>query len=126
MNDNRTFSETVEPLLSDEGSQSSQINLVHQDNVILYDKSLSKEFSNLFDTVVKNLYIKGTQVSHVNENSDPIDINLNKYVDHPSIFKIKEYFNKYTESNFLEITPNNIKKQIKNLDSPKKDSKMSQ
>ena len=70
--------------------------------------------------------VKGHQVSLVNENSDPIDINLNKYVDHPSMFKIKEYFNKYTESNFLEITPNNIKKQIKNLDSPKKDSKISQ
>ena len=126
MNDNRKFSKTVEPLLSDEGSQSSQINLVDQDNVILYDKSLSKEFSNFFDTVVKNLCVKGPQVSHVNENSDPIDINLNKYVDHSSIFKIKEYFNKYTESDFLEITPNNIKKQIKNLDSPKKDSKISQ
>ena len=75
---------------------------------------------------MKNLYVKGHQVSLVNENSDPIDINLNKYVDHPSTFKIKEYFNKYTESNFLEITPNNIKKQIKNLNNPKKDSKMSQ
>ena len=126
MIDNRQFSKTVEPLLSDEGSQCSQINLVDQDNLILYDKSLSKEFSNFFDTAVKNLYVKGHQVSLVNENSDPIDINLNKYVDHPSIFKIKEYFNKYTESNFLEITPNNIKKQTKNLNNPKKDSKMSQ
>ena len=75
---------------------------------------------------MKNLYVKGHQVSLVNENSDPIDNNLNKYVDHPSIFKIKEYFNKYTESNVLEITPNNIKKQIKNLDSPKEDFKISQ
>ena len=108
MNDNRTFSETVEPLLSDEGSQSSQINLVHQDNVILYDKSLSKEFSNLFDTVVKNLYIKGPQVSHVNENSDPIDINLNKYVNHLSILKTQKYFNKSTECNFSEVTLNDI------------------
>ena len=57
---------------------------------------------------MKNLYVKGHQVSLVNENSDPIDINLNKYVDHPSIFKIKEYFNQSTESNFSEITPNNI------------------
>ena len=108
MNDNRKFSKTVEPLLSDEGSQSSQINLVDQDNVILYDKSLSKEFSNFFDTVAKNLCVKGPQVSHVNENSDPIDINLNKYVDHSSIFKIKEYFNK---SNLSEVTPNYIKKE---------------
>ena len=69
---------------------------------------------------MKNLYVKGHQVSLVNENSDPIDINLNKYVDHSSIFKIKEYFNKSTESNFLEITPNDIKKEIKSLDSSEK------
>ena len=77
MNDNRQFSKTVEHFLSDEGSQCSQINLVDQDNTILYDKILSKEFSNLFDTAVKNLYVKGPQVSHVKENSDLIDIALN-------------------------------------------------
>ena len=57
---------------------------------------------------MKNLYVKGHQVSLVNENSDPININLNKYVDHSSIFKIKEYFNK---SNLSEVTPNYIKKE---------------
>ena len=77
MIDNRQCSKTVEPLLSDEGSQCSKINLINQDNLILYDKSLSKEFSNFFDTAVKNLNVKGHQVSLVNENSDPIDINLN-------------------------------------------------
>ena len=41
---------------------------------------------------VKNLDIKGPQVSHVNEDSDPIDIAFKKYVDHPSILKVKEYF----------------------------------
>ena len=60
------------------------------------------------------------------QNSDAIDITLNKYVDRPTIFNIKEYFNKSTESNFSEITPNDIKKEIKSLDSPKKDSKKSQ
>ena len=42
------------------------------------DESLSKEFSNFFDTKVKNLDVKGPQVSHVNEDSDPIVIALNK------------------------------------------------
>ena len=108
MNDNWQFSKTVEPFLSNEGSQCSQINLGDQDNVIPYDKKFSKEFSNFFDTAVKNLDAKGPQVSHVNENSDPIDITLNKYVDLSKIFKTKEYFNKSTESNFLEVTPNDI------------------
>ena len=62
---------------------------------------------------VKSLDVKGPQVSHVNENSDPIKIALNKYVDHSSIFKIMEYFNKSANSNFSEITTNDIKKEIK-------------
>ena len=59
MNDNRQFYKTVEPFLSDTVSQCSEINLVDDDNVMLNDKSLSKEFSNFFDTAVKNLYVKG-------------------------------------------------------------------
>ena len=69
---------------------------------------------------MKNLDVKGRQVSHVNENSDPTDMALNKYIDHSSTFKIKKYFNKSTESNFSEVTPNDIKKEIKILDSSKK------
>ena len=48
----------------------------------------------------KNLDVKVPQVSHVNEDSDPIDIALNAYVDY--------YINKPTECNFSEVTPNYI------------------
>ena len=41
-------------------------------------------------------------------------INLNNYVDHPSILKIKRYFNKPTEFNF-SVIPNDIEKGIKNI-----------
>ena len=64
---------------------------------------------------MKNLDFKGPQVSHVNEDSDPIDIALNKYVDHLSTFKIKEYFNEPTECNFSKVIPNDIKKETKIL-----------
>ena len=103
--------ETVKPFLLDKGSQYSQINLVDQDNVISDDISLSKEFSNFFDTEVKNLDVKGLQVSHVNEDSDRINNALNKYVDHPSILKVKEYFNEPTEFIFSEVMPNDIEKK---------------
>ena len=58
---------------------------------------------------MKKLDVKGPQVSHVNEDSDPIDIALNKYVGYPSTFKIKEYFNELTECIFSEVIPNDIK-----------------
>ena len=76
MNDNRWFWKIVKPFLSNDGSQCSRINLVDQDNVISDDTSVSKRFSNLFNTAVKNLDVKGPQVFHVNEDSDPIDIAL--------------------------------------------------
>ena len=66
---------------------------------------------------MKNLDVKGPQVSHVDEDSDPIDIALNKYVDHLSTFEIKEYFNEPTECNFSKVIPNDIKKETKILDS---------
>ena len=70
---------------------------------------------------MKNLDIKGPQVSHVNEDSDPIDFDLNKYVDHSSILKINKYFNEPIDFDFWEVILNDIEKEIKdlNLDSLK-------
>ena len=45
---------------------------------------------------------------------------LNTYVNHSSILKIKEYFNEHTEFNFLDLIPNDIAKEIKNVDNSKK------
>ena len=59
---------------------------------------------------MKNLDVKGPHVSHVNEDSDPINIALNKYVNHPSILKTMEYFNEHTVFNFLDLVPNDIEK----------------
>ena len=122
LNDSRQFGKTVKPFLPGKGSQCAQINLVDQDNVISDDKNLSKEFGNLFGTALKTLDFKKPPVSPVNEDSDPIDIALTKYVDHPSILKIKEYFNEPTEFNFSEVITNDIQTEIKNLDSSKKGS----
>ena len=41
------------------------------------------------------------------------------HVCDPSILKTKEYFNEPTEFNFLEVIPNDIEKEIKNLRSLK-------
>ena len=42
---------------------------------------------------------------------------VNKHLNHPSILKIKEYFNKHTEFNFSDLITNDIEKEIKNVDS---------
>ena len=101
MNDNRQFWKTVIPFLLDDGSQCSQINLFDQDNVISYDKSLSEKFSNFFDTAVKNFDIKGPQISHVNENYNPIDFALNKSC---------------RSSQYIENCAKSVSKDLKNTD----------
>ena len=63
--------------------------------------------------VVENLDIKGPQVSLVNECSDPIDVVLNRYVNHPSILKIKKYFNEPIEFDISEVIPNDAEKEKK-------------
>ena len=45
---------------------------------------------------------------------------LNKHVNHSSILKIKEYFNEHTEFNFLDLIPNDIEKEIKDVDNSRK------
>ena len=63
---------------------------------------------------MKNFDVKGPQIKLINKLPQ---IN---HVDHRSILKIKEYFNEITEFIFLEVIPNDIEKEIKNLDSSKK------
>ena len=60
---------------------------------------------------MKNLDIKGPQVYHVNEDSDPIDFDLNKYVDHSSILKINKYFNEPIDFDFWEVILMILKKK---------------
>ena len=72
---------------------------------------------------MKNSDVKspsGVSGVSLSQDSDPIDIAFNKYVDHPSVLKIKEYFNEDTEFNSSEVISNDIEKEMKNLDSSKK------
>lgn len=55
------------------------------------------------------------QVWPVNEDSDLINIALNKYANHPSLLKIKEYFNEPAEFSFSEEYQIILKKKGKFL-----------
>ena len=64
---------------------------------------------------MKNLDVKGPPEIHANDDSDPIDISLNKIVDNPSTLKIKEYFNEPAEFSFSEEYQIILKKKGKFL-----------
>ena len=54
-------------------------------------------------------------MSSINTETDPIDNALNKYVNHPSVLKIKEYFRELDEFNFSPVTLEEMEKEIRNL-----------
>ena len=56
--DNKLFSKTMKPFLSDKCSQASKISLVQKGNVISDDQELGRTFNSFFETAVDSLGIK--------------------------------------------------------------------
>ena len=86
INDNSYFWKTVKPFLSDKGTHSSKINLVNNDEVISDDAVLAETFSKFYEGAVKSLGVSIESSTRSEfESSDPVDIALKKYSDHPSV-----------------------------------------
>ena len=122
INDNRHFWKTVKPFLSDKGTHSSKINLVNNDEVTSDDAVSAETFSKFYEGAVKSLGIsKESSTRSEFESSYPVDIALKKYVNHPSVLKIKEFIGgNISESDFSETTLEDITKEIKKLNLSKK------
>ena len=92
-------------LLSDKGTHSSKINLVNNDEVISDDAVLAETFSKFYEGAVKSLGIfEENSTRSEFESSDPVDIVLSKYANHPSVLKIKEFIgNSVSKFNFSEV-----------------------
>ena len=91
INDNRRFWKTVKPFLSDKGMHTSKINLVNNDDEVISDDAvLAETFSKFYEGAVKSLGISNESSTRSEfESSDPVDIALKKYANHPSVLKIK-------------------------------------
>ena len=121
--DNKKFWITIKPLLSEKGvCGSSKINLVVNEQNLSDDKELAETFSNYFNNAVKslNLQCNPEHLNDVSDENDPIEIEIKKFKNHPSIVDINKNIPKTTTFNFNEIGSDLIKKMINNLDSKKK------
>ena len=63
--DNKLFWKTMKPFLSNKATQSSQIRLVDENNVISEEAAVAETLNNFFDKAVKDLEIKEKSVPTV-------------------------------------------------------------
>ena len=92
---------------------SDDILLTENENIISDSKSVAEIFKNFFANAVKNLNIEKSDAFNDQDSkkisNDPVKSAIEKYKEHPSILKIKEYFpsNKkfvFQKTNIEEVT----------------------
>ena len=87
-----------------------------QDKTISNDDKVAEEFSTFFENAVKpsNLSLEDTT-----NLSNPVEIDIKKFQNHPSVQVIRENINLNQEFFFKQVEVDEILKGIRNLDSNK-------
>ena len=124
--DSRKFWQTVKPLFSEKANvKNRNIIIIEDDKVISNKLELAEKFNNFFIEAVENLeiehFVPKIEVDDIIEDEDVINTIVKKYKSHPSIKKIKENVEVETKFEFMEMTSEQMEKEIKKLD-PKKAS----
>ena len=121
VNDNKRFWDTVKPFLSEKSKCYSKISLVENNKLITDDDKIATCFSNYFKDAVDCLNISTS--SHLLKDtsglSDPIEIAVQKFGDHPSILAIKRNVDKECVFSFNMLDRQIISKEVLLLDSKK-------
>ena len=124
--DSRKFWQSVKPLFSDKANvKNRNIIIIEDDKVICNKLELAEKFNNFFIEAVENLevehFVSETGDENTMGNVSVIDTIVKKYNSHPSIIKIRENVNVETKFEFMDMTSDQMEKEIRKLD-PKKAS----
>ena len=116
--DNKKFWNTVKPLFSNYNGGSRKITLIEDDKIISNDDEVAKTFNQFFVDSVKSLNIAGNKflLNDTENISDPVEIALKKYENHPSVTDIKENVSVDAKFTFSKVTVSEMISEIKNLD----------
>ena len=118
--DSKTFWKTITPFLSSKAPCLSRINLIENEAIISDDQKVAETLSKFFVKAVDKLDIKEFKnISNIDGLSDPVEIAIRKYENHPSIVAITEKFNFTVHFEFEEVKLKNIEKEILNLNTKK-------
>ena len=115
--DNKLFWKTIKPFLSDKNTQTSQITLVQGNNIISNEKDISESFSSFFQNTVSelNINIDENLLSSTDDLTDPIDIAIQKFKNHPSIRLIKENTTSAPNFDFDKVSLSEVEQEIQHL-----------
>ena len=113
VSDNKLFWKSVKPFFNDQGSNSSKIMLVEENNIISDEEEIANIMNNYFINATKILNLKkqhGVGRSGVNEFENLISIKI-IYEKYPEL--LPESFK------FRFVSNNEVKEEIENLDTRK-------
>ena len=116
--DNKKFWNTVKPLFSNYNGGSKTITIVDDDNVISNDEDIANTLNKFFENSTKTLGIRENNIllNRTDHLSNPVDIALKKFENHPSIVNIKEKVAVDTKFSFKKVEILDTKTEIRNLD----------
>ena len=118
--DNKTFWKTITPFLSSKAPSLSRITLIENEAIISDDQKVAETLSKFFVKTVDKLDIKEFKNnSNIDGLSDPVEIAIKKYENHPSIAAITDTFNFTVSFEFEEVNLKDIEKEILNLNTKK-------
>ena len=123
ISDNKTFSKTIKPFLSDKITSTQKITLIEKEKIIMGDDNTAEVLNTFFSNIASNLKIKGYSNCDplANNIRDPVLKCIVKYRNHPSILAIGEVYNKNRRlpSSFSKIQRDKILSDILKLENSK-------
>ena len=119
--DNKLFWKTIKPLFSDKQQHSSNITLIENKKIISDDLKIAETMNNFFTNIIKNLEIEGYNTDEFLPDIKLDDISniIQKFINHPSILKIKEQIHIQYPFSFPTRTNIEISECIKKLNNKK-------
>ena len=119
--DNKKFWNTVKPLFSNNSGGSRKITLVKDGKIMSNDKDIAETFNNFFKNSVAALDIDDNKslLTKTGNLKDPVQIALQKFKHHPSIYDIKDIVKTNTKFRFCKVGVDDVTKQIDILQSKK-------
>ena len=125
--DNKKFWQTIKPLFSEKQQDLKRnIVIVENETITSNNKEVAEKFNTFFMEAVESLDIEpfnspNDNLGDLECDHDTIDAIINRYKTHPSIQKIKENAIIENKFEFIDVTSDNIEREIRKLD-PKKAS----
>ena len=119
--DNKLFWKTIKPLMSDKGTSANKICIAENDKLLVKEEDVANSLNNYFDKAINNLEINENKLllSDVSCLTDPIDITVQKFRNHPSILSIQQSVEIVHTFDFSEVSLDEIATEVNKLNNKK-------